>query len=190
MSSHFPQSQDKNRREYSMFSIRGDLDGGKASQDFANIRQFIGLLIGKEEFLLPIEVTNEIIMMNQLTFVPRAPRFIEGVINLRGTIMPAINLRRMMNMPNEMPTSQSRIIIAHSEEVMVGLIVDGITYVISVGAEQLQQQSLPNKGTGAELISWISKRGTQVNGVFDIAKVLAETGINFQAQNEEHEAVG
>jgi purine-binding chemotaxis protein CheW len=175
----YPESQDS---EQSMFSIRGDLDGGKDSQDFKAVKQFIGLLIGKEEFLLPIEVTNEIIMMNQLTFVPRAPRFIEGVINLRGTILPAINLRKMMGLPNEAPTLQSRIIITHYEEVMVGLIVDGITYVISLNEDQLQQQAL--RGGGSELISTISKRGNQVNGVIDIAKLLAETGIDYQAHDE------
>lgn len=173
----------------SMFAIRGDLDGGKTVQEFANIRQFIGLLIGQEEFLLPIEVTNEIIMMNQLTFVPRAPNFIEGVINLRGTILPAINLRKMLGMPNVTPTQQSRIIIAHFEEVMLGLIVDGITYVISVPEEHLQQQVLPSKGTSSELVTTIARRGTQVNGVVDIAKVLSETGINYQAQDEDEEEV-
>ena len=166
-----------------MFSIRGDLDGGKDSHDFTAIRQFIGLLIGKEEFLLPIEVTNEIIMMNQLTFVPRAPKFIEGVINLRGTILPAINLRKMMGLTNEVPTLASRIIVAHYEEVMIGLIVDGITYVISLNEDQLQQQTLPSRGNGSELISTISKRGNQVNGILDVAKVLAETGIEYQAYN-------
>ncbi len=169
--------------EPSMFSVRGDLDG-EDGQNYTAVKQFIGLLIGKEEFLLPIEVTNEIIMMNQLTFVPRAPRFIEGVINLRGTILPAINLRQMMGLPNEEPTLQSRIIITHYEEVMVGLIVDGITYVISLNDDQMQQQALPSRGNGTELISTISKRGNQVNGVIDIAKVLAETGIDYQARDE------
>ncbi len=176
--------------DQSMFSIKGDLDGGKENPNFASIRQYIGLLIGSEEFLLPIEVTNEIIMLNQLTFVPRAPQYIEGVINLRGTIVPAINLRKLMGLPNEVPTHHSRIIIAHTDEVMVGLIVDGITYVISVNADQLQQQALPSKGRGSELISTISKRGSQVNGVIDIAKVLAETGVNYQTQDEDREAHG
>jgi purine-binding chemotaxis protein CheW len=170
--------------EHSMFAIRGDLDGGKDNQDFTAVKQFIGLLLGKEEFLLPIEVTNEIIMMNQLTFVPRAPRFIEGVINLRGTILPAVNLRKMMGLPNVEPTLQSRIIVAHYEEVTVGLIVDGITYVISLNEDQLQQQALPGRGNGSELISTISKRGNQVNGVIDIAKLLAETGIDYQTHDD------
>ncbi|SMF13798.1 chemotaxis protein CheW [Pseudobacteriovorax antillogorgiicola] len=160
----------------SMFAIRGDLDGGKETQDYADVKQFIGLHIGEEEFLLPIEVMNEIIMVNQLTFVPGAPRFIEGVINLRGTILPAINLRSMMGLKTAPPTSHSRIIIAHFEEIMIGLIVDGITYVISLKPDDVQNQTLPGKGPGTELISGISKRGEKVNGILDIAKIISDTG--------------
>lgn len=179
---------EQHEADQSMFAIRGDLDGGKDSLDFTATKQFIGLLLGQEEFLLPIEVTNEIIMMNQLTYVPRAPLYIEGVINLRGTILPAINLRKMLGLPNGEPSTHSRIIITHYEEVMFGLIVDGITYVISLNEEQLQQQSLPGRKSGADLISTISKRGNKVNGVIDIAKVLSETGINYQTHDEVDES--
>lgn len=163
-------------KQLGVFAIRGDLDGGTSNQDFSESKQYIGLLIGEEEFLLPIEVMNEIIMIGQLTFVPNAPQFIEGVINLRGIILPAINLRKMMGLENVPPSSQSRIIVAHHEDTMVGLIVDGITYVITLFPDQIQNQLLITKGTGRELFSGISKQGDQVNGILDIAKVIAETG--------------
>ncbi len=162
----------------SMFAIRGDLDGGKDSQGFADVKQFIGLLIGDEEFLLPIEVMNEIIMVHQLTYVPSAPKYIEGVINLRGTILPAINLRSMMGYKTAEPTMHSRIIIAHMEDILVGLIVDGITYVVSLGSDELQNQTLPGKGRSSELIFGISKRGDKVNGILDITKIIFETGFD------------
>lgn len=167
-----------------MFTVRGELDGDQNAPDFSNARQFIGLMIDKEEFLLPIEVTNEIIMMNQMTFVPRAPKFIDGVINLRGTILPAINLRKMLGIPLTHFNGQCRIIIARCENVNVGLIVDAITFVITLGQDQLQIQGLHNKGTSSELISMISKRGNQMNGILDIAKILAETGINLNEGTE------
>jgi len=163
-------------QQHGVFGFRGDLDGGTNTQDFSESKQFIGLLINEEEFLFPIEVMNEIIMINQLTFVPSAPRFIEGVINLRGKILPTVNLRKMMGLPNVAPTSQSRIIIAHCEEIMIGLLVDGISYVVTLFPDQIENQTLVTKGTGTELISGISKRGDQVNGILDIAKVISETG--------------
>lgn len=168
--------------ENSMFSVRGEL-GGPKEAEFVPYKQFIGLLIAGEEFLLPIEVTNEIIMMHGLTFVPRAPKFVEGVINLRGTILPAINLRKMLGVNDAQFHGQCRIIIARCEKVTVGLIVDGITYVVALSQDQLQNQSLHTKGTGSELISMISKRGNQINGVLDIAKILAETGISYAEED-------
>ncbi|MES2745818.1 MAG: chemotaxis protein CheW [Bdellovibrionota bacterium] len=170
--------------ENSMFSVRGEL-GGSQGAEFVQLKQFIGLMVANEEFLLPIEVTNEIIMMHQLTHVPRAPRFIDGVINLRGTILPAINMRKMLGVPVEKFTGHCRIIIARCEKVTVGLIVDGITYVVALSNDQLQNQSLHTKGSGSELISVISKRGNQINGVLDIGKILAETGINYASNDEE-----
>ena len=167
-----------------MFSVRGDL-GGPQSKEFVPLKQFIGLMIDQEEFLLPIEVTNEIIMMPQLTTVPRAPKFIDGVINLRGTILPTINLRKMLGVPVTQFDGQCRIIIARCDKVTVGLIVDGITYVVALSQDQLQNQSLQTKGSGSELISMISKRGNQVNGILDISKILAETGINYSEVEEE-----
>lgn len=173
--------------ENSMFSVRGEL-GGRKETEFVPYKQFIGLLINGEEFLLPIEVTNEIIMMHGLTFVPRAPKFVEGVINLRGTILPAINLRNMLGAQGAQFSGQCRIIIARCEKVTVGLIVDGITYVVALSQDQLQNQSLQTKGTGSELISMISKRGNQINGVLDISKILSETGIHFSNEEDEEAA--
>lgn len=173
----------------SMFAIRGDLDGGKESQDFAEVKQFIGLDIGQEEFLLPIEVMNEIIMVNQLTFVPGAPNHIEGVINLRGRILPAINLRKMMSLETIEPTMHSRIIIAHYEDIMIGLIVDGISYVISLKEDEIQAQALSGK-PGTELISAISKRGEKVNGILDISKIIVETGYDPNAADDEDTDLG
>lgn len=156
-----------------IFAIRGDLDGTKDSADYSELKQFIGLLIDSEEFLLPIEVMNEIIMINQMTFVPGSPDYVAGVINLRGRILPAVNLRSMMGHPIVAPTNSSRIIIASHFDDIVGLVVDGITYVVSLHPDQLEDQNL-GKGKGAELLKGISKRGDQVNGILDIGNVVSE----------------
>jgi purine-binding chemotaxis protein CheW len=167
--------KDNENTQQSMFALRGDLDGGIETQDFSEISQFIGFIISQEEFLLPIEVMNEIIMIPRITFVPGAPKYVEGVINLRGTILPTINLRKMMGLTQYSSSNHGRIIICHQEEHTIGLLVDGITYVVSLHPDQIQTQTLVSKGTGAELISGISKRDEKVNGIIDIAKVITET---------------
>lgn len=157
----------------SLFTPRGNLDGAKGSSDFTDVQQFIGLLIGEEEFMLPIEVMNEIIMIDELTFVPNSKEYIEGVLNLRGKIIPAINLRKMMGMPTIAPTGASRIIITRLDEVISGLIVDGITYVLALHPEQIEERTL-NSSSGADIMSGISKRGDKINGILDLSKVLGK----------------
>jgi len=85
------------------------------------------------------------------------------------------------------PTQSSRIIIASYEDVIIGLIVDGITYVVSLNPDQIEDQTL-GSGTGAELLKGISKRGDQVNGILDIFKVISDaTPADFWTQGENND---
>jgi purine-binding chemotaxis protein CheW len=155
----------------SIFAVRGNLDGAQTVSDFNDLKQYIGLIVAGNEFLMPVAVVNEIIMMNHITYVPNSPQYIEGVINLRGKIVPALSLRNVIGYENAAPTSASRIIITSFENCMIGLIVDGITYVISLTSEQIDAQSVLFNGHGAELINGIAKRGNQVTGILDIGKI-------------------
>lgn len=173
----------------SIFAIRGDLDGGQAEQDFSDQRQFIGIKINNEEFLLPIEVVNEIIMISTMTYVPGAPQYVEGVINLRGKIIPAINMRRILGHPTIAPTSQSRMIIVNYMDNQAAIIVDGITYVITVHKDQVSEQVLSQNGGGGDLIKEIARQGEKVNGIIDATKVFAEVGgENFMNDDDEEQS--
>lgn len=154
-----------------LFAVHGDLDGEKKSE-FQEREQFIGLVVGGEEFLLPIAVVSEIIMLTPITYVPNAPEFVDGVINLRGKIIPAINMRKMMAMPRGEPTVASRIIIAKHEEITFGLLVDGITYVVALLPAEVEHQNLPGKGSGADYIGGVAKHGQKIQGIIDHARVL------------------
>lgn len=158
-----------------IFSIRGDLDGD--IEEFTEERiQFIGMLIGKEEFLLPISAVNEIVMLTPITYVPQGPKLIDGVINLRGNILPVVNVRRMMGLDRPKVTPAARVVIVKHDEVIVGILVDGITYVVQLLPNQIENQSLTGKSRGAELISSIAKQGEKVIGILDLAKVV--TGVS------------
>ena len=158
-----------------IFAIRGSLDG-ELEEEYSEKEQFIGLKIEDEEFYLPIAIVSEIVMLLPITFVPQSGRFIEGVINLRGTILPAINLRKMMNLPKGEVSPATRIIIVRHLDMHIGVIVDAITYVISLYPSEIEDQSLPGKTTGSDLISRISKNGDKVTGIIDITKVFYAAG--------------
>ena len=159
----------------SIFAIRGNLDG-EDEQDFVEKEQFIGLLIGEEEFLLPISEVAEINMLSPITFVPNGPQYVDGVINLRGNILPAINLRKMMNLPKGKATPSSRLVVVNIENVQISLLVDGITYVVALLPNEVENQNLPGKGTGAEFIARIGKYGKKVLGILDLGKIFTTAG--------------
>ena len=156
-----------------LFAIRKSLDG-EQSAEFVDKEQFIGIRIAKEEFLLTISVVNEIIMLPTITYLPNCPKFVEGVVNLRGTILPVINLRKMMGLPKGEVTSTTRIIICKDESVnfKVGLLVDAITFVVALLPDEIVKQSLPAGNAGADLISGIGKNGNKVMGIVDLGKIL------------------
>jgi purine-binding chemotaxis protein CheW len=171
----------------SLFAIHGDLDGEQRGE-FQEREQFIGLKIGAEEFLLPIAAVREIIMLPPITFVPNCQEFVDGVINLRGTILPALNMRKMMACARGEPTKDARIIIVRCDGVTFGLIVDGITYVVALLPAEVEAQNLPGKGTGTEFIGQVAKQGPKVLGILDLQRVLKQTGDVLAAAGDADDA--
>lgn len=159
--------EDKN----GFFAIRGDIDGER-KEEFIETEQFIGLHVEKEEFLLPISLVSEILMLTPITYVPRAPNYIEGVINLRGIIIPTINLRKIAGNPKGKTTQDTRIIVVKFQEMLFGLIVDGITYVQSLTPNEIDQQALPLKNSTVDVITRISKKEEAIRGILDIGKII------------------
>ncbi len=169
-----------------IFAIHRDLDGEIHSGEFQEREQFIGLIIGQEEFLLPISTVREIIMLSPITYVPNSPEFIDGVINLRGNILPVINMRKVMRIGRGTGEGSVRVIIARYEGITFGLLVDGITYVVSLLPQEIENQSLPGKGTGAEFIGSISKHGNKVAGILDLVRIIkAVAGDALDGDSEE-----
>jgi len=155
----------------SFFSLRGDLDGER-QEEYSDFEQLIGLNVDQEEFLLPISEISEILILSTITYVPRAPKYIEGVINLRGIIIPTINLRKMAGHSRGRNTQNTRIIVVKHVNMFFGLIVDGITYVQSLAPNDIAHQSLPFKDSNIDVITRIAKKDDQICGILDIGKIV------------------
>jgi purine-binding chemotaxis protein CheW len=173
-----------------LFAIQKSLDG-EQSTEFADKMQFIGIKIAAEEFLMSIDFINEIIMLPNITYVPNSAKYIEGVVNLRGTILPVINLRKMMGMKKGESTAATRIIICKEENlnVKVGLLVDSITFVVSLLPDEVDMTSPPSAASGHELLNGVSKHGSSVSGVLDLQKIIhaSADGKTLETE-EEHQA--
>ena len=110
--------------------------------------------LGQEAYSLRLMEVREIIMVTNITPVPRAPSFIEGVLNLRGEVMPVIDLRERFGLPRQKATSLSRIVITPIGGVSTGLVVDSVEEVKSVDLRRLEE---PPKVTSVGANAFIEK---------------------------------
>jgi purine-binding chemotaxis protein CheW len=101
-------------------------------------RQVVIFKIGSEEFALDIMDTKEVVVMRGITPVPEADTYVEGVMNLRGNLVPVLDLRKRLRASGSCDGSDRRIIVASLDGRQVGLIVDGASEVIRVGEEMIE----------------------------------------------------
>lgn len=92
--------------------------------------QVVACTLANEEYAVDIGVVQEIIRMLEITRVPHAPVFLEGVVNLRGMVIPVMDLRRRFGLAWRQNTDSTRIIIINWQETMVGLVVDSVSEVV------------------------------------------------------------
>ncbi|MEK6531035.1 MAG: chemotaxis protein CheW, partial [Deltaproteobacteria bacterium] len=92
--------------------------------DSQEVHQLVTFRLGNEEYSLDILKVQEIIRHMELTRVPRTPEFVDGVINLRGKVIPVLDLRRRFGLQAAEKTSETRIIVVDVEHITVGLKVD------------------------------------------------------------------
>jgi purine-binding chemotaxis protein CheW len=103
------------------------------------LMQLVGFVIGKELFGVDILMVQEIIRETPITPIPNAPDFIEGVINLRGNIIPVIDLRRRLNLRDvTTPAGQTWIMILNVNGRITGFIVDSVTQVLKVPSNSIK----------------------------------------------------
>src|SRR5262245_50147921 len=95
----------------------------------------VGFRIGRETFGVPIDLVHEIVRVPEITSVPDAPDFIEGVINLRGKIISVVDLRKRFGEKQIGPSKKNRILVVEVDNRMVGLIVDAASEVLKLPAE-------------------------------------------------------
>lgn len=103
-----------------------------------SLLQLASFELAAEEYAVDIASVQEIVRMTTVTRVPRAPSFVEGVVNLRGKIVPVIDLRRRFGLASLEATKATRIIIVEVLGKTVGLIVDAVREVLRLGSEAIE----------------------------------------------------
>jgi len=134
--------------------------------------KLLSVQIGKQEYGIPILDAREVVGMIPIDAVPQTPQFMKGVINLRGTIIPVINLRGKFGMPEKEATKESCIIVVETEGKLMGIIVDCLCGVISLEAAQLEEKVDWGNNIKTDFIAGVAKLEGRVIMLLDIQKVL------------------
>lgn len=129
--------------------------------------------VGAGLYALDIMRIREIIRPQKLTVVPRAPRFIEGVINLRGAVIPVADLRKRFDHPAANDDRKNRIIICSVSGKIVGLLVDEVLEVRRYGRQDVAPSPQFLKGPEAEFFLGVARRGDDLVMVLDLDRILS-----------------
>lgn len=139
--------------------------------DFTHVVSFT---LAGEEYAVEITKVKEIILVEGITRVPQMPDFIEGIINLRGSVIPVVDLRKRFDLACEVNGEDTRIVIARMDERIVGLIVDTVSQVMKIPNDQIQPPPDTIAGIAGEYLQGVGKMDDRMIILLDIEKVFRE----------------
>lgn len=136
--------------------------------------QLVAFVLESEEFACDINDVREVLKMIRVTPLPRSLDFVEGVINLRGEVIPVIDLRKRFGLPEMERTDENRIIIVEVDDRMVGLIVDSVTEVIRISNSHIQAAPDQVAGGRTHLILGVGKIDERLLIILNLSRILTD----------------
>ena len=144
--------------------------------------QLVTFSTGDEEFGVDILRVQEIIRTMAITKVPKAPEFVEGVINLRGKVIPIIDLRRRFGLQSKAHDKHTRIIVIEINTMIVGFVVDSVSEVLRIPASTVEPPPPVVAGLESEYISGVGKLEDRLLILLDLDRLLSRADIDALGQ--------
>ena len=139
--------------------------------------KYLTFRLAEEEYGLEILKVQEIIQMQSVTRIPRTPDYVRGVINLRGKVIPVIELRKKFGFDSVKDTEKTCIIVVQIQHtdtaIVMGIIIDEVKEVLNIKAENIEETPTFDANINTEFILGIGKIGNSVKMLLDIDKVLS-----------------
>lgn len=145
-------------------------------------RQLVVFDLAGEAYGVNIGTVREIIRMQAVTHVPETPDFVEGVINLRGRVIPVVDLRKRFALATSEHTSDSRIVVVDIAGHDIGVIVDAVTEVLRVAGASIESASALITTEDSYYMDGIAKIGDRLLILLDLDRVLQLTSDQMAAQ--------
>jgi len=132
--------------------------------------QLVIFQLNDQQYALPIQETQEIIRMSNITRVPNTRHYVEGIINLRGSIVPVINLNKRLNLPAGEYGEDTRIIVVENKGQKVGMIVDVVLEVGRFNPDEIEPPSVA--GEGVDYLKGVVKKKDQLWLLLDLEEII------------------
>jgi purine-binding chemotaxis protein CheW len=133
----------------------------------------VGFRVGRETYGVPITSLHEIVRVPEITAVPDAPDYLEGVINLRGKIVSVIDLRKRFGQRSAVIDRRSRILVVEHRGRLAGMIVDSASEVLKIPESEIEAAPAMMQEGGLDCVTGLGKYKGRLIILLDISKILA-----------------
>lgn len=143
--------------------------------------KYLSFKLGKEEYGINIKYITEIIGLQNITHLPELPVYVKGVINLRGKVIPVIDVRLRFGKEERAYDERTCMIVTHINEMSVGLIVDMVSEVLDIASKQIDPPPKMSKSAESRFIQGLGKVEEEVKIILDINNLLYEDDMELIA---------
>ena len=136
-------------------------------------RQLVILKLGREHFGVDISAVESIIKAQEITSVPQSLDFVEGITNLRGAVLPVIDLRKRFGIQIQEESNDTRIVVINNGQSKIGMVVDGVSEVLTIGEEIIEPTPAVVSSLDTTFITGIAKLEDRLIILLDLDKTLS-----------------
>lgn len=139
----------------------------------ADVVQYVSFVLSNEKYAINIISVEEILRKVDITAVPNAPSFIEGVVNIRGKVIPVVDLKKKLRIGSSNDDSNVRIIITNLKNKRVGFLVDAVEEVIRIDHSIIEQAPALSVSVDSDYVSGVAKTEKGMTILLDINKIFS-----------------
>ncbi|MBC8551165.1 MAG: purine-binding chemotaxis protein CheW [Candidatus Brocadiales bacterium] len=147
--------------------------------------KYLTFVLGREVYGIEILKVREIIGLMDITTVPQTPEYMKGVINLRGKVIPVLDLRLKFSMPEEEHTKETCVIVVEVNNTSVGIIVDSVSEVLEIKGGDIEEAPCFGQGIDTDFIIGLGKVKEKIIILLDIEEVLSSDALEVINQHAE-----
>jgi len=146
---------------------------------------YLTFSVADEEYAVSIVYVTEIVGLQKMVEVPDVPRYIKGVINLRGKVIPIMDVRLRFGLPEMEYHDRTCIIVLEVDDVFTGLVVDAVSEVVEISPDMITPPPAFQRASSESVISGMGKMEDRVSIILDVNRLLYAESISIETAREE-----